>query len=421
MSFNAAISGIKASTADLNIIGNNVANSSTTGFKSSRGQFADVYAATSLGTSENSIGAGVRLAQVSQEFGQGTVTFTDNALDLAINGSGFFVLSDNGSNVYTRAGSFALDQDGYVVNSEGLRLMAHQADTAGVITGAVDELRILTSLQQPSATAKVDMAVNLDSRQTPPAVPWGGPYDAFAAPPTSPSTDMYNSTTSLTIYDTLGNAHLMSNYFVKTATANQWDVYTLIDGVSVSGPDTVTFNTSGQFDTASLPVEVSIAGWTPLDASGNPNGAAVQSFINDLSSSTQFGVNFGVLSLNQDGFTTGQLGGLNVSDNGTVFALFTNGQSRALGRVVVANFANAQGLQPIGDTSWVETFNSGPPLLGEPGTSGLGILQSGALEDSNVDLTEQLVNMIVAQRNFQANAQVIQTEDAITQTVINLR
>lgn len=421
MAFNAAISGIKASTADLNIIGNNVANSSTTGFKSSRGQFADVYATSSLGVSENAIGAGVRLAEVSQEFGQGTITFTDSALDLAINGSGFFALSDDGSQVYSRAGSFALDQDGYVVSSEGHRLMAYQADPSGVITGAVDELQILTSLQEPLATGQIDMAVNLDSRQVPPAVPWGGPFDAFAVPPTSPSTDMYNNTTSLTIYDSLGNSHLMSNYFIKTATPNEWQVYTLIDGVSVGGPDTLTFNSSGQFDTASLPVEVSIAGWTPLDSTGNPNGAAVQGFTNDLSLSTQFGVDFGVLSLAQDGFTTGQLGGLNIADNGTVFALFTNGQARALGQVVVADFANAQGLQPIGDTAWVETFNSGPPLIGEPGTSGLGTLQSGALEDSNVDLTEQLVNMIVAQRNFQANAQVIQTEDAITQTVINLR
>lgn len=421
MAFNTAISGIKASTADLSIIGNNVANSSTTGFKLSRGEFADVYASGRLGVGADAIGKGVTLAAVSQEFTQGNISFTDSSLDLAINGSGFFMMSDGGAQVYTRAGDFSLDQSGFVVNNQGLQLMAYQADASGNITGAIDELQITTSLINPSPTTVVDMSVNLDAREIVPLGAWAGPYDAFAVPPTSPSPDTYNSTTSLTIYDSLGNPHLMSTYFVKTATPNEWEAHTLIDGVTVGGPDTLTFNTGGQFDAALLPVQTNVAGWTPLDSTGSANGAAVQGFTTDLSPSTQYGADFSVLALGQDGFTTGQLGGLEVADDGTVFAHFTNGQALALGQVVMVDFANSQGLQPLGNTAWGETFSSGSPLVGAPGSAGLGVIQSGALEDSNVELTEQLVNMIVAQRNFQANAQVIQTEDAITQTVINLR
>ncbi len=213
----------------------------------------------------------------------------------------------------------------------------------------------------------------------------------------------------------------MSMYFVKSATANQWDVHTTIDGVTTSGPDTLTFQSNGQFDPTTLPVEVNITGWNPLNEAGNPTGAATQNFTIALSRSTQFGTDFGVSTITQDGFTTGQLRGLEIDNTGVAFARFTNGQALALGQVAMAGFTNPNGLQPLGDTGWAETFSSGQPTLSEPGTAGLGLIQSGALEDSNVEITEQLVNMIVAQRNFQANAQVIQTEDTVTQTVINLR
>ena len=421
MAFGTAISGIKASTADLGIIGNNIANSSTTGFKMSRGEFADVYASSLLGVGGSAIGKGVTISSVSQQFTQGNINFTDNALDLAINGSGFFMLNDNGSTVYSRAGGFQVDRAGFVTNNQGMKLMAFQADNQGVITGQLDELQLTSSLIEPSPTALVDMTLNLDSTEIPPAVAWGGPFDAFAVPPTTPSPDMYNSSTSLTIYDGLGIPHLLSTYFAKSATAGQWDVHTLIDGLTVSGPDVITFNSSGQFDTASLPVEVSITAWNPLDSTGAATGAAAQDFTLDLSPSTQYGSDFAVLSLDQDGFATGQLGGLDIADNGIVFAQYTNGQALALGQAALANFTNSQGLSPIGSSLWAETFASGPATLGEPGNAGLGLLQSGALEDSNVEITEQLVQMIVAQRNFQANAQVIQAEDTITQTIINIR
>lgn len=421
MAFDTAVSGIKAATADLGVIGNNVANSSTTGFKTSRAEFADVYATSLLGAGGNAIGKGVTLASVTQEFTQGNISFTNNALDLAISGNGFFQLSDGGAALYTRAGNFQVDNEGFIVNNEGHRLQAFQIDSLGNITGQLGDLQLDTSLIDPNPTGDVDITSNLDSREAAPLNPFGGPFDAFATPPTAPDPDSYNATTSTTVYDGLGNPHVLSMYFVKTATANEWEAHTLIDGVTTSGPDTLTFQSNGQFDPTTLPVEISVAGWAPLNSAGLPSGAAAQTFNIALSNSTQFGAEFAVSTINQDGYTTGQLRGLEIDDTGVAFARYTNGQARALGQVAVAGFTNPNGLQPLGDTNWSETFSSGPATLGEPGTSGLGVLQSGALEDSNVEITEQLVNMIVAQRNFQANAQVIQTEDAVTQTIINLR
>lgn len=420
MGFDTAVSGVKASAADLGIIGNNIANSSTTGFKSSRGEFADVYATSLLGSGTHSIGKGVALASVNQEFSQGNVTFTNNALDLAINGNGFFVLSDSGAQLYTRAGSFQVDRDGFVVSNDGHRLQGFQTNSLGAKTGQIGDIQFDTALIDPKGTGLVDMIANLDSRESAPLLPWGGPFDAFASPATAPDPAMFNASTSVSIFDGLGNPHILTMYFVKT-NPNEWDAFSLIDGVSVAGPDTLTFNTNGQFDLASLPVEISVAGWMPLDSSGTASGAGAQDFTVAMSKTTQYGSDFAVSAISQDGFTTGQLRGVEIDETGVIFARYTNGQSRQLAQVGLANFANTNGLQPLGDTTWSETFLSGAATISEPGTAGLGAIQSGALEDSNVEITEQLVRMIVAQRNFQANAQVIQTEDAVTQTVINLR
>ena len=422
MSFNTAVSGIKASGTSLEIIGNNIANAGTTGFKSARGEFSDVFATSLLGSAANAVGKGVAVAGVNQAFTQGNITSTNNVLDMAINGGGFFVLDDSGANVYSRAGNFQVDRTGFVVNPEGYRLQVFNTTTAGVPTSGLKDLKIDSSLIQPAATATVEISANLDSRSLVPATAWpGAGFDAFASPPTAPTSDMYNASTAVTIYDSLGNSHVQSVYFVKTAVANEWDVYTLIDGVSESGPDTITFDSSGQIPSASLPFQINIAGYTPRDASGAVTGAAAQTFDVDLSVLSQFGSDFSVTNINQDGFSTGQLSGVEVGDAGVVYARFTNGQSRALGQVALSTFSNSTGLQPLGGSVWGETFASGQPILGSPGTSGLGTVQSGALEDSNVEVSQELVNMIVAQRNFQANAKVNQTEDTITQTVINLR
>lgn len=422
MSFNTAVAGIKASGTSLEIIGNNISNAGTTGFKSSRGEFADVFATSLLGSASNAVGKGVAVSGVSQAFTQGNISFTNNVLDMAINGGGFFVLNDNGTNVYSRAGNFQVDRAGYVGNTEGNRLQVFNTTSAGVPTSGLADLRIDTSLIEPEDTSLVEISANLDSRSLVPPAPWpAAAFDAFASPPTAPSADMFNSSTSATVFDSQGNSHVQSIYFVKTAAPNEWDVHTLIDGVTTSGPDTVTFDSSGQIPAASLPFQVNIAAWAPLDASGASTGAAAQTFDVNLSSISQYGAEFSVSNIQQDGFTTGQLSGVEVGDAGIVFARFTNGQSRALGQVALTTFTNSSGLQPLGGSIWGETFASGQPILGGPGTNGLGTVQSGALEDSNVEVSQELVNMIVAQRNFQANAKVIQTEDAITQTVINLR
>ncbi|OUS16783.1 flagellar hook protein FlgE [Gammaproteobacteria bacterium 50_400_T64] len=425
MGFETAVSGIRAASSQLGIIGNNIANSSTSGFKQARGEFADVFAASALGVASNSIGRGVELTSIAQQFTQGNISFTDSSLDLAISGTGFFMLDDGGVTRFTRSGAFAVDSEGFVTNNEGLRLQAFGADTTGQITGLIDDVRLTTSQIEPIPSSSIDITANLDSREEVPLLTFAAPFDAFASPPTAPSADMYNGSTSLTIYDSLGNPHDLTTYFVKTPTANEWEAHVTIDGVTPGGiaaPQLMRFNNTGQFDAATLPVEVTVANWNPVDSSGAGTGAVTpQSFKIDLSTTTQFGSDFGVSFISQNGFSSGQLRGVEISDTGIIFARYTNGQSFALGQVALANFANQQGLQPLGSTAWAETFASGVATISEPGTAGLGLIQSGALEDSNVDITQQLVNMITAQRNFQANAQVIQTEDAVTQTVINLR
>lgn len=403
MSFNTALSGIQAASGDLGIIGNNIANSATTGFKSSRAEFADVYASTSSSTA---IGQGVRLQTVAQQFSQGNIAFTDNPLDLAISGEGFFQLEASGSKIYSRSGNFKLDSDGNVINNAGHSLLARKADSSGAITGAVSPLQLNNAYIEASPTSSITGGVNFDARELETDSSWG----LIAGVP-SPSG--YNSSTTTTIYDSLGNDHTASMYFSKldpVTNPNEWNVRTIVDGV-IQDTTAVTFTTDGSYN---LPANIPIT-W-------NPGGGATpgQTFTIDLSDSTQFGSDFAVNSLSQDGFTAGQLLGVDVDDTGVVFARYSNGQSSVVAQVVLANFANTQGLKPIGDTSWVETFSSGAPVVSEPGTAGLGLVQSNALEDSNVDLTAQLVQMIVAQRNFQANAQTIQAEDTVTQTIINL-
>jgi flagellar hook protein FlgE len=405
MAFNTALSGIQAASGDLGIIGNNIANSATTGFKSSRAEFADVYASSVL-SSGTPIGQGVRLTQAAQQFSQGTVAFTDNPLDLAISGEGFFRLESNGSSIYTRSGNFKLDASGNVVNNEGYSLMARQADSNGAITGAIAPLQLSNAFIDANPTSGLSGGVNFDARELETDSNWS----LLAG---VPDTTGYNSSTTTTIYDSLGNDHTISMYFSKLDPAtnpNEWNVRTLIDG-TIQDTSLVTFNSDGSFNTPAL-----------IPVTWNPGGGATpgQSFDIDLSSSTQYGSDFSVNSLSQDGYTAGQLLGVDVDDTGVVFGRYSNGQSQVVAQVVLANFANNQGLKSIGNTSWVETFASGSPVVSEPGTAGLGLIQSSALEDSNVDITEQLVQMIVAQRNFQANAQTIQAEDTITQTIINL-
>ncbi len=405
MSFGIALSGIAAASTDLSVTANNVANSATTGFKQSRAEFAEIFAVSPQGVSRNQVGEGVKVGATAQQFTQGNINTTNNSLDLAISGQGFFVLSDAGASAYTRAGAFQVDNAGYVVNSQQQRLQVYPTTTTGNFnTSTLSDLRLVTSESSPNATTSVQSVFNLPANSTPPT---NATFD-----PTDPNS--YNKATSLTVYDSLGAAHTASMYFVKTATTNQWTSSVYVDGTAVGTPQTLTYSSSGALTTPANGL-ITLPGYTPT------TGAAPINLTFDYSKSTQYGDAFSVNSVTQDGFTTGRLIGIDVDSTGVVQARFTNGRSLSLGQVAIANFANAQGLQPLDSTNWSETFASGQPLHGQAGGSGFGLIQSGSLESSNVDITAQLVNMITAQRNFQANAQMIKTEDAVTQTIINLR
>jgi flagellar hook protein FlgE len=764
MPFNVALSGIRAANSDLRVTGNNIANASTTGFKESRTEFGDIYSTSALGSGLNQPGSGVRVQDIAQQFGQGNISFTENSLDLSISGSGFFVTNFGGDQSFTRAGTFGLDQEGFIVNSTDARLQGFDADSSGNISGLIGDIQIQTTNIQPTATTAVDIALNVDSREatiqttgsryvssggaaganvngysaqsldfTGPsgstvtfnsaasdntfgtvstlnslsgvtatstasatlstwsnglnvsinsaaltntginqatateitnlpgltatydagagtisvvstigdlifeasgsggadqlltvtgsaglpqtlefdgagdlvaagnlavsgaftagavvapfnlATAGAGPndydfgitvdgvnsaadisvpvadygsYTAMAAAietainadtsisgvsvafdtdhfvitsgstgtastvalagvgasandlgiaggtsiagasnitvggivsleldegysltdnsgtpifdnpstsfvnnafdPTSPET--YNHSTSVTLYDSLGNSHVMQQYFIKqpydpndAATfPNHWQMAVQIDGQNVgdpviSAPTTPTvatydlfYTANGTLDTA-LSETLLVSNWTPIDDEGNQIGslgplnvasggsipvtepAISSNFEITMDNSTQVGSDFEVRTLDQNGSTTGRLVGIDVDDSGVIFARYTNGENQVLAQVALADFANSQGLQSNGDTAWVQTFESGEPIIGGPGTASLGLIQSGALEDSNVDLSEQLVNLIIAQRNFQANAKTIETADTITQTIINLR
>jgi flagellar hook protein FlgE len=408
MSFNTAISGLNAASTDLNVIGNNIANASTNGFKSSRAEFADVYPVSNFGVGSNTVGAGVKVSSVSQQFTQGNVNFTNNALDLAINGDGFFRLSDNGAINYTRAGAFGLDNGGYISTKQGEHLTGYLANN-GAVTGALGDLQVSLADLAPSATTAGTVGLNLDATSTIPTV--------AVFNPTVPGS--YNNATSFTMYDSLGSSHLASLYFVKTG-ANAWDTHLYVDGnpATTGSAGTMTFNANGSVATVN---GSAVAPFTAAATYTTTNGSTPLAFTLDYGQSTQFGSAFGVNSITQDGYTTGRLAGVDIDGSGVLRARYTNGQSQIQGQVVLSNFTAPQGLQPHGDTSWAETSVSGAPLTGAPGTASLGLVQSGALEDSNVNLTEQLVSMITAQRNFQANAQVITTENNITQSIINMR
>ena len=467
MSFNIGLSGIRAASSDLNITGNNIANAGTVGFKGSRAEFADVYAASTLGSGSNAQGSGVVLGDVAQLFTQGNVNFTENSLDLAINGNGFFVTSNQGALSYTRAGYFGTDREGFIANNSGERLQGFGVNpvTGQVNQGVQSDLRVDTRSANPNATGLVNSTLNLNSTNVRPAV-WQQAYDgayaasiATAVNPAAPTpgevataenagiaagrdtfdptnSATYNSSTSVNIFDSLGNAHTLTKYFVKTD-GNQWDMFNLIDGRQVTNdpltnnarptdanfapaPTALSFNSVGELTTPQ-PLN-NIQNWVPLDSAGQQTGAASPASFNiNLTGSTQFAASFAVTAVVQDGFTTGDLAGLEINETGLLIARYTNGQTRTQGQVVLANFANQQGLTPLGKTAWAQSFSSGEPVVGAPGSGTLGSIQSGALEQSNVDLSEQLINLIIAQRNYQANAKTIQTADAVTQTIINLR
>ncbi len=628
--FNTALSGMTAASTDMRVTGNNIANASTHGFKQSDSIFADIYQVSSLGVSGSTPGSGVRVADIKQDFSQGGLDFTSSPLDLAVSGSGFFIVEDVNTRTYTRAGNFGADRDGVIVNNTGQSLLAYQVDDNGASTGVLSSVTIDRSDSPPNATTDVTMSVNLNSAEVAPAEQWLG-TSTFGG--NLPSSDTYNQVTSMAIYDSVGFEHVLTAYFAKTDSPNIWEVNFQVDGQDIDNPtsrtnevdsssstlatagvmttldagdltingtavpdpstlglpaspwadadanasafsiaaainngtgthgvsasvndvvvnlgtyvpDTmvagqftingvditpagatetdllnainapatqaatggvvastdsggnilltlpatapdagrnIVVSTDGTAATAtftnytlsaastqaqrgtytllsnsqmtiagSAPGDVDLAAnvytapwvmtfnndgslnaassdnvelvWTPLDASGSPNGAvSPQTFTIDLDNSTQFGSSFSVQAATQDGFTSGRLSEIDVDEDGFLNARFSNGQSQVLAQVVLAFFENENGLDAKGDTLFGETYESGQPVIAGPGTSGLGKIQSGALESSNVNLTDELIRLIINQRDFQANAKSIETANAITQTIINIR
>lgn len=409
--FQAGLSGVNVAARNLDVIGNNVANANTVGFKYAQAQFADVYAGSLVGAGPQ-VGIGASIAAVVQQFNQGNMSTTNNPMDMAINGGGFFKLSDplSGAISYTRNGQFQIDKNGFVVTNNNKQVNGYPANATGaIVTAAPAPLQIPSANLLANATTKIGAGLNLDSRVAAPATAVFNPNT-----PTS-----FNNSTSTTIYDSLGAAHVATMYFQKqpAPAVNAWNAYLTIDGTSVPAlPATMsalTFSTAG---TIATPAGGLVAG-VPFA----PAGAAPMSLTFDFSTTSQFGSLFSVNNLTQDGFTSGSLTGVNTGVDGVMTARYSNGQNRAVGQVVLASFTNQQGLQSMGGNDWAETSTSGAPLIGVPGSGKLGAIQAGATEDSNVDMTAELVHMITAQRTYQANAQTIKTMDQVLQTVVNLR
>lgn len=421
MSFQQGLSGLTSSARALDVISSNVANSSTVGFKASGTVFADTYASALTGVSSNvQVGAGSSVTAVRQSFSQGNVTSTSNPLDMAINGNGFFVIErNNGTTAYSRNGQFDLDRDGYIVTPLGERLMGYQTvnpDGSVSLTGTGTPVPIYIPPQgiAPSATQGLQGAsvrANLDSSAEAPTVT---PLDI-----TDP--DTYNFTTSMRIYDSQGNDHTLSFYFVKAAAPalNEWTVHGSINGDTPGAAVPLEFDATGQLAATSAST-MDITGFPGADLSTS-TGAQDLSFTVSFAGLTQESSPFSVSELRQNGYPPGEIAGLSVSADGIIQGRYTNGQTQSLGQVILATFRSTNGLASLGDNLWSETTESGQPAVGIPGTGLNGTVASARVEDSNVDLSQELVQMIIAQRNYQANAQSIRTQDQILQTLINLR
>ncbi|NNM61595.1 MAG: flagellar hook protein FlgE [Steroidobacteraceae bacterium] len=407
-SFSIALSGLTAASSGLDVTANNIANADTVGFKASRAEFADVYASGAVNLNTSVVGEGVRLANTAQQFTQGNITTTSSNLDLAISGDGFFTLKDASGTVYSRNGQFQENSSGNVVSSTGQALQVYPPlVTGGFNTGSLADLNLQTAQSAPLATSTGTVTLNLPANSTPPVVT---PFD-----PTNSQT--YNQSTSTTVYDSLGNAYPATFYFAQTATPNQWNVYMTVNGSPLGGTptpaQTISFSSTGAV-TSPVGGSLNFPSFTP------PGGANPMSLSFNFGGTTQYGSQFGVTAITQNGYATGQLSTVSIDPSGIVSAVYTNGRSTQLGQLALANFPNPQGLKQLGDTNWSETFTSGNVVQGTAASAGFGSIQSGALESSNVDLTAELVNMITAQRAFQANAQIITTANQLSQTVINM-
>ena len=406
MSFQTGLSGLNAASRNLDVIGNNIANANTVGAKVSRAEFSEIVAASTSAATGRTGGIGVEVATVSQLFTQGGVNVTGGNLDLAINGGGFFrVTMPDGTAAYTRAGQFKLDTQGNIVTNAGGNLMGYPTTTAGVATSAaLQALQLPTSTPIPaSATTNIKAEFNLDAS----AAVWNVPV---------PTTPLTTYGTSLVTYDSQGAPVTASFYMRKTAN-DTWEVFTDPTSPAAATASTVatlTFGVNGQL-LGSVPANPTISLTSP-----NPTIGTFTPTL-EVTSATQYATAFSVTDLTQDGFAPGDFVALKIGENGVISARYSNGEIQAAGQVALADFRNVQGLRPSAFGNWVETVASGQPVLGAPGQGKFGALRAGALEESNIDLTSELVNMMTAQRTYQANAQTIKTQDQVLSTLTNLR
>lgn len=515
--FQQGLSGLNAAAKSLDVIGNNIANASTVGFKGSQAQFADLYANSLNGVSGNNAGIGVSVSRLAQQFTQGNIETSNNPLDISINGGGFFrTTTPSGGVQYSRNGQFQLDKSGTIINAQGNAVTGYPATADGVILqGAPEPIQIDTSDLVPVATTTANFELNLDSRSK---VPEKIPFNAK-----DPLT--YNKQTVLDVYDTLGNPHVLSTYYVKTD-ANNWDVYVASDGLEMNAanvaaavatdqatidaraayqtavasgdaqaisdasrayanaagtamqtvldaipgvtpeqsaalaalygdgnpanvgdivgtnPDainlalskgisappskvaTLVFDQKGALSTtamANLPTPQSMPFTLTLPIFPNTGSVAPLTITTGYTGTTQYGTATSEKASTQNGYSSGHLERFSASADGVILGQYSNGKSRPLGQIVLVNFANNDGLTPLGNNAWAESSTSGTPQVGVPGTGANGQLRSSSVETSNVDLTAELVNMITAQRVYQANSQTIKTQDQVLQTLVNLR
>ena len=403
MAFNTSISGLQAAQQDMGVISNNIANVGTTGFKRSDSLFAELYT-SSLGGAGTQPGSGVTLERIRSDFGHGSFEFTSSQLDLAIDGNGLFVLQNGSETLYTRAGAFRLDNDGFVVTESGASLQGYGADDNGQINTALGNLQITNALLAQKPTQEITFNGNLDSRATAPTTV---PFDA-----TNPET--YNFTSTTTVYDSAGAAHQVTMYFAKDATvASQYNVTVSIDDVVQDETASLLFDNAGVLDATSV-TALNLASYAPANANAQPINI-------DFSTITGYGATSATSGVTQDGYAAGQLAGFEFDRTGVAYATYTNGETRAVGQVALATFTNPSGLQSAGKTNFAESSTSGVASIGTPDSGARGVIRPSALESANVDLTVELLALIEAQRNFQSNAQAIQNANDASQAILQLR
>ncbi|WDD99320.1 flagellar hook protein FlgE [Thalassomonas actiniarum] len=396
MSFSIGLSGLRSTNEQLNVISQNIANVDTSGFKSGRAEFSAIYS--------GGLPGGVEVADVSSNFDRdGSVINTGRSMDMAISGRGFFVLNNNGETAYTRAGTFNRDASNYIVSNSGAKLQGYPVDSSGaLLEGVVTDLQVATGTLQASESSIVNFAANLKADSAIPVTAWN---------PASIQPDMYNYSQSSTVYDSLGTEHVLTQYFVKTGTST-WDAHYFVDGAAAGTTPTqaLTFDASGNLLTPAAAVNLT------HNVTNGANNLAIDLSLTDMS---QNNADFSLSRNETDGYGAGELKNIRVDDDGSVYGVYTNGQDKLQGKVILADFANPDGLSQGDNTTWTQTFASGAPMLGVPDSGTLGSLSSGAYEGSNVDLTGELVNLMTAQRNYQANAKTISAAEQMTQVLFS--